>query len=178
MKPAVHPSRLSRAFCFGVASFVLFIAQTIPGSAQQAIILLRHAEQTPVGAMMDGDPPLNEAGVQRAETFRNLLKDAGINAIFVSQYARSRQTAEPLAQALNLDPQIMPKDDLAALTERLRSQHASDTVLVIGHSDTVPALLKAWGHKQPVEIARTEFNSMWFVVPRTGDEPRVSRLRL
>lgn len=174
MRTAPH----TRAPLLGALSLLGLAAQALPLSAQQAVILVRHAEQTPVGGMMDGDPPLNEAGLKRAAALGGLLKDSGVGAIYVSQFARSRQTAEPLAAALGREVQVMPKDDLAGLTEHLRARHPRDTVVVVAHSDTIPALLKAWGHKEAVEVPRAEFNSLWFVVPREGDAPIVSRLRL
>ncbi|HEX2552549.1 MAG TPA: phosphoglycerate mutase family protein [Microvirga sp.] len=140
--------------------------------------MLRHAEQTPVGAMMDGDPPLNETGQQRAAALSVALKEAGITAVVTSQYARSRQTAEPLARALGLEPQTLAKDDLPALIAGLRERHAQDTVLVVAHSDTIPALLKLWGHPAAVEVGKAEFGSLWLVVPRDGKPPLVSRIRL
>ncbi|HEY8566567.1 MAG TPA: phosphoglycerate mutase family protein [Beijerinckiaceae bacterium] len=158
------------------------ILATVPASApafaQQAVILVRHAEQALVGGMMDGDPPLTEEGSRRAKVLAGALKDAGVKAIFVSQYVRSQETAAPLAAALGSPVQVVAKDDLTELSDRLRQQHASDTVLVVGHSDTIPALLKNWGHTAPVEIGRREFDSVWLVVPRTGQAPIVSRLRL
>jgi broad specificity phosphatase PhoE len=149
-----------------------------PSLAQQTIILVRHAEQNLTGGMMDGDPPLNEAGTQRAQALASVLKDAGLRAIYVSQYARAQQTAEPLARSLGLKTEVVAKDDLKALTERLKAHEGQGAVLVVGHSDTIPALLKAWGHPEPVSIEKTEFNSVWFVVPRTDGAPLVSRLRL
>lgn len=153
-------------------------AITLPAAAQQAVILVRHAEQTLVGGMMDGDPPLNEDGNRRAKSLAAVLKDTGVTAVYASQYARSQETAAPIAAALGSPVKVVAKDDLVALSEQLRSQHGGETVLVVGHSDTIPALLKLWGHPQPTEIGRTEFNSVWLVVPRQAGPPLVSRIRL
>jgi hypothetical protein len=51
-------------------------------------------------------------------------------------------------------------------------------VLVVAHSDTIPPLLKLWGHEASVEVGKAEFNSLWLVVPREGKPPLVSRLKL
>ncbi len=154
------------------------MAGTAPAWAQQAVLLVRHAEQALVGGMMDGDPPLTEEGSHRAKALAGVFKDSGVKAIYVSQYVRSKETAAPLAAALGSPVHVVAKDDLAGLSERLRQQHAGDTVLVVGHSDTIPALLKSWGHAAPTEIGKTEFNSVWLVVPRPAGVPIVSRLRL
>lgn len=172
------PCSLSRILCTISLAMLVTGGLIVPGLAQQTIILLRHAEQTPTGGMMDGDPPLNETGARRAEALASALKDAGVRAIYVSQYARAQQTAEPLARALGVKPEVVAKDDLKALTERLKSHEGQGAVLVVGHSDTIPALLKAWGYPQPVTIEKTEFNSLWFVVSRPDGSPLVSRIRL
>jgi broad specificity phosphatase PhoE len=172
------PFSLSRILCAVSLAILVMGGLITPGSAQQTIILVRHAEQTPTGGMMDGDPPLNEDGARRAQALASILKDAGVRAIYVSQYARAQQTAEPLARGLGVKLEVVAKDDLKALTERLKAHGGQGAVLVVGHSDTIPALLKAWGHPQPVMIDKTEFNSLWFVVSRPDGSPLVSRLRL
>ncbi|WP_083269591.1 SixA phosphatase family protein [Bosea vaviloviae] len=170
--------RLSRLW-FGLVVLTASIALApLEGSAQQAILLLRHAEQTPTGGMMEGDPPLNEHGQRRADQLSSLLKDAGIAAIYSSQYTRARQTVEPLAQAVGRDIRVIQKDDLAGLAARLSTEHAGEVVLVVAHSDTIPKLLAALGHAAPVEIGRSEFNNLWFIVPRADNPPLVSRLKL
>ena len=178
MKPVPPRPYLSGAFTQAALILATLVLQAQASRAQQAVILLRHAEQTLVGAMMDGDPPLNEFGWRRAEALGTALKEAGITAVVTSPYARSRQTAEPLARALGLEPAVLAKDDLPALVATLKARHAGDTVLVVAHSDTIPPLLKLWGHEASVEVGKAEFNSLWLVVPREGKPPLVSRLKL
>lgn len=163
---------------------VLLVAAIAPAApatqayAQQAVLVVRHAEQTLVGGMMDGDPPLNEDGAKRARSLPERLGAASIKAVYASQYARSRETAAPLAQAMGAKSYVVPKDDLAALTAHMREHHAGDVVAVVGHSDTIPAMLRAWGHPDPVQVGRMEFDGLWIVVPREGAAPVVTRLRL
>ncbi len=148
----------------------------LPALAQQAVILVRHAEQTQTGGgMMDGDPPLNEAGQRRAAALAESLREAGITAIGTSQYVRARQTAEPLAAALKIEPVVVKKDDAVGLTEALKRQGGA-TVLVVGHSDTIPGMVKALGGDL-FEFPKTEFNNAWLVVPRPEGKPVVTRLR-
>src|SRR5262245_18266172 len=64
--------------------------------AQQVVFLVRHGEQAS-GA--NGDAPLAEAGRRRARELATVLKDAGLTAIYVSDFQRTIQAAEPLAQA-------------------------------------------------------------------------------
>ena len=161
----------------GLLAIPALTLAALPALAQQAVILLRHAEQTQTGGgMMDGDPPLNEAGQRRAASLAESLREAGVTAIVTSQYLRARQTAEPLAAALRIEPVVVKKDDAVGLTDALRRQSGA-TVLVVGHSDTIPGMLKALGHQQALEFPKTEFNNAWIVVPRPEGAPVVTRVR-
>jgi hypothetical protein len=53
----------------------------------------------------------------------------------------------------------------------------SGNVLVVGHSNTLPDLMKRLGVKQPVSIADSEYGDLFIVVkPETGN-PTLVRLR-
>ena len=58
------------------------------------------------------DPPLNARGVEQAQEVARALTDAPIIALYTSPLLRARQTAQPIAAALRLEPRIVP-----ALTE-------------------------------------------------------------
>jgi len=105
------------------------------------VILIRHAEREPTGT----DPSLSAAGRRRAKLVADMLADAGIGAIFTSEFKRTKETAAPIAQRLNLTP-VQIDDDISQAAQQVRS--AGDRVLVVGHSDTVPALIAALGGPQ------------------------------
>lgn len=158
-----------------VAAFCVLLAG--PAWAQTTVFVVRHAEradQAAGGAMSATDPDLSAAGRARAESLAALLKDAGVTTIFVTQYKRTQQTAEPLARALGLTPVAVGSRDLDALAQKVRA--ASANVLVVGHSNSVPNLLKALGIETAIEIAETEYDNL-FVVTLTGDRPALARLR-
>jgi phosphohistidine phosphatase SixA len=145
--------------------------------AQTTIFVVRHAEraeQVEGGAMMMTDPDLSAAGQARAESLAAMLKDAGIKTIFVTQYKRTQQTAAPLARALGVTPEQVGSRDVDALAQKLRE--ASCSSLVVGHSNSVPNLLKALGTGTSVEIAKTEYDNL-FIVTLGGDKATVARLR-
>ena len=142
-------------------------------SAQSLVFVVRHAERADAGmtAAAGADPDLSEAGRARAESLATALKDARITAIYVTEFKRTRQTAEPIAKMLRLEPTVVPSKDANGLIERLKS--SSGNVLVIGHSNTVPAVLKALTG-ETVTIGETEFDNLFVV---TGGSPG-SLLRL
>ena len=145
--------------------------------AQQALFLVRHAELLGQPMAQPKDLPLSDVGQARAEKLASLLKDASISAIYTTEYLRTRKTAEPLAQALKVDITVIPKGGPESLVDRIRSQNRKDTVLIVGHSDTLPGLLKALGHAAEIKIAPQDFGNLFVVVPKGDGVPTFLRLR-
>jgi broad specificity phosphatase PhoE len=141
--------------------------------AQQVVFLVRHAEPVP-GA---DDPPLTETGQRRAKALAALLKDAGLTAIYVSNAQRTMQTAEPVAQALRLEPTRVRARDIEGLLDRLRTQHAEGRVLIVGHALTIPHLLKAFGHPEEVVPDLKVYDALYMIVPKPTGPPLVVVLR-
>ncbi len=149
-------------------------ASAAPAEAQEAIFLLRHTEQAGPGRT---DPPLTEAGQRRAKALAGVLKDAGIDVIFVTKTKRTTQTGELVEKALNVKVKVHPRKDIDGLIARLRTEHAQDRVLIVHHSRTVPKLLKAFGYPVKVKIARFEYDSLFVIVPQAKGDPLVLHLR-
>jgi phosphohistidine phosphatase SixA len=143
--------------------------------AQPAVLLVRHAERADDGmaAGPGADPNLSPTGRARAKTLAAMLKDARITEIYVTEFKRTRQTAEPLAKLLGLTPTVIAASDTPSLMARLKA--APGNVLVIGHTNSVPAVIKSLGVAEPITIAETEYDNL-FVVGR-GATPSLVRLR-
>ena len=161
--------RLASAAC--LLLLVPFLA-----AAEPVIVLVRHAERAdmaPGGGTTATDPDLSPAGRARAESLRKLLKDARVSAIYVTEYRRTAQTAAPLAAALGVEPSVIQSKDVPALLEKLRA--ATGTVLVVGHSNSVPQVLRELGVAEQVSIAEDEFDNLFVVF--AGRNPALLRLR-
>jgi probable phosphoglycerate mutase len=141
--------------------------------AQHVVFLVRHAEQ----ASGSDDPPLTETGQRRAKALVTVLKDAGLTAIYVSELQRTLQTAEPLAQALQIEPTRLHRRDIEGLLGQLRTQHADGRVLIVSHSLTIPRVLKAFGHPEEVVIEREEYDRLFVIVSKPTGPPLVFVLR-
>jgi broad specificity phosphatase PhoE len=145
----------------GIAiALVTMVAMALPtrASAQKLIFLVRHAERADAGTTPQPDPPLSSTGQARAQKLAAMLADAGITAIVTTEFVRTPQTAAPLATKLRVT---------------LKISHGNEIVLVVGHSDTLPAILKAYG-KADVTIPDSEYDDLFIIAPATGT---VSRLR-
>jgi broad specificity phosphatase PhoE len=159
---------------FAVLGLVgIVLAQPPLANAQRAIVLVRHADR------LDSTPdsPLSKAGEARALRLASLLLDAGITAIYTSEFQRTIKTAEPLALALKITPMRLPAADREGLFRRLRSAHADDVVLMVGHGESVPALMKAYGHPEIVAIDPDDYSNLFVLVPRESGPPVVLRLK-
>jgi broad specificity phosphatase PhoE len=154
--------------------FSACLALTVPlvSTAQEAVFMVRHAEQGSDGE----DPPLTEAGRQRAVRLPSVLRDASIRVIYTSETRRTIQTAQPVATAFGVESRIVLRREIDALVGRLAAQHAQDRVLIVSHSQTIPVLLRALGHTGEVAIGRDEYDSLFVVIPRPGGPPVVLRL--
>jgi broad specificity phosphatase PhoE len=109
-----------------------------------------------------------------------VLKDAGIKAIFTSDLERTIKTAEPLAQALRIAPKALAQlnvqfkqSDVDAFVGFLRTEHPGDIVLLVGHSNTIPALLKTLGNPVEIKIPVTEFDNLFVLTSKAEGQPTV-----
>ena len=81
-----------------------------PSAAQTAspalpvLVLVRHADKAAEPA---DNPPLTSAGTKRAQDLAAALRNAGVTAIITTQVRRTRETAQPLATALGLTPEVL-----------------------------------------------------------------------
>jgi broad specificity phosphatase PhoE len=124
--------------------------------AQVTVVLTRHAEK---GSDSAKDPSLSEAGQKRAQLLASMLADSGVDAIYVTEYKRTQQTAAPLSERVRVKPTIVPKnqDLIAAIHAR-----SSGVVVVVGHSNTVPQIIAALGGP-PVTIDDPEYNNLFIL---------------
>jgi broad specificity phosphatase PhoE len=142
--------------------------------AQRAIFLVRHAEKVDDS----DDSPISAVGVERAARLVAMLGDAGVTAIYGSERQRTIQTAQPLADRLGLEIGAIPRAETARLVETLRTSRADDVVLVVGHSDTLPGILRALGHPEDVTIGGSDYDNVFLVIPRDGAPPTLLRLKM
>jgi phosphohistidine phosphatase SixA len=131
------------------------------------VFLVRHAERGDDGAMTGSeDPHLSPAGAQRAQELALLLRDAGITHLHSTDYRRTRATAAPLARELGIEVALYEGGHLQAFARQLSAVPGRH--LVVGHSDTTPALVTALGGDPHGEIEPLEYDRLYMV--RAGPE--------
>lgn len=139
------------------------------------VIVVRHMEKALVGG---DDPALSDAGTARAERVASALAAAGVDVIFATQYRRSVETASPLAQRLSLALHVYDAGDSEGLVALLDDRHRAETAVVVGHSNTVPEIVKALSGVDIGPIGEDRYGDVFVVVrPRWG-RATVTRLYL
>ena len=137
--------RYPKQFAALASLLLVFVLSACATRAQQpaevTFIVVRHAEKVDDGSK---DPPLSEAGLARAQAVAAALRDAPLRGVYATAYQRTQQTAAPAAHAHSLpvvtyDAKLAPTDFAA----QLRREHTTGTVLVVGHSNTVPGIAAA-----------------------------------
>ena len=128
--------------CFTAACLALLTAcSSHPAASDTAtFILVRHAEKATTPPK---DPPLTGAGQQRAQRLADGLRGTRLDAVYSSPYQRTRQTAAAVAHVQELPVIDYAPDDATAFAARLRAEHPRGSVLVVGHSNTLPPLARA-----------------------------------
>ena len=132
-------------------------------AAQKLVFVVRHAERADAPALDQEDPTLSQAGRDRAVRLAAMLRDAGVGAIYVSRYRRTQQTASPLATLLKIEPALTPAN-VPDLVDTLKTRHARDVVLIVGHSSTVPAIVRALSGLV-VSLDESDYTSLFVIVP-------------
>jgi broad specificity phosphatase PhoE len=151
------------------ASLLLFFLIVFTATAGPTIFFVRHAEKATTGG---DDMDLSEAGRARAASLASVLKDAEISAIYTTEFKRTQQTAAPLAKALRIDPAVIPAKDPATLIAKLRG--SSGNVLVVGHGNTIPGLIKTLSIQLPINIGDNDYDNLFVVL--LEEKPRLIRL--
>src|SRR5438874_10755032 len=85
--------RLLRAACQCVLAAILLLRGVSQTSSKGFVFLVRHAAK----ASQEPRATLSQQGHKRAKCLSDLLQDAGITGIYVTDFVRTQQTAEPIA---------------------------------------------------------------------------------
>jgi len=169
--------RIQVVVIYTALAFVL--AWFLESQATTTVIFVRHAEKTTLPA---DDPALSAAGQRRAAELKRQLVDAdviaGVDAVYSTPFRRTEETARPVAEALGLPLNSYDAADTETIMDQIVRKHKGKIILVVGHSNTVPALIGNMGASKRVpEIAENEYDNIYIVsIPWFG-KTKTIRLR-
>jgi len=156
------------------AMIAVFVAYRL--NAATTVLIVRHAEKE--GPPADpADPPISTAGQARAQELARVVGQAGIAAVFATQFQRTQQTVQPLATAQGLSVTRVTATDTAALLDQIRTNHFGETVLVAGHSNTVDDIIEGLGGAAMDDLPDGQFDNLFVVVIRRMSPTKVVHLK-
>jgi len=129
------------------------------------VILVRHAEKS---AEPKEDPDLTQAGFERADLLERMLKGKNIKTIYTSKYQRTRNTAKPLADELGIIP--IEINEAEQIAQSVLNNNQGQTVLIVGHTNTIPKIIKNLGGEEIEGISEADFDNM-FTLTLTPNKP-------
>ena len=132
--------------------------QMQPVAANHSVFVVRHLQKGE-GA----DPSLTAEGAANAQQLAAMLKDKGIVAIFATPTRRAMETGAPLATALGIA--VTPYDPARPAELAAKAAAAAGSVLIVGHSNTVPDLVQLFGGARPAPLADGDYGTVYDVEP-------------
>lgn len=133
------------------------------------LVLVRHADRD------QNRDALTTAGAARAAGLAHVAAKLAPAAIYHSDTQRTRDTAAPLAQALGLSPIERAAGDVDGLVADILDRWGGQRVVVVGHGNTVPQIIRAAGGPALPDIAHDEFDNL-FVLRVCSCWPRRAEL--
>lgn len=130
--------------------------------------VVRHADR-------DGKKDaLTEAGRNRALALRDFMLEQDVRAVYSTDTTRTRDTVGPTARAAKLEIQIYASRLPAkSWFTTLATKHAGQSVLVVGHSNTVVPFVRALGGRTSYRYSEDDYHPMFIVSVRDGDAQAV-----
>ena len=141
-----------------VVAFGYFITFSRPVTT---VIAVRHAEKKI--EPNNSDPDLTPEGEARAKEIARMFGDAGINAIFATQYRRTQETVQPLSARTGVAPTILQANQTDELAKQISTGHRGQTIFVAGHNNTIPALVSILSGESYPTIPESEYDNLYIV---------------
>ncbi|EMR01605.1 SixA phosphatase family protein [Cesiribacter andamanensis] len=152
----------------------LAYSQQEPGT--KTFIFIRHAEKL---AEPPADPDLSEQGQKRARFVAALLKEQPITALYATPYLRTQHTAKPLAELKGLAVQTYQPQQGAGLLQQLKARPGQETFVVVGHSNSTPALVNSlMGREEIKPISEEDYENLFVVTVSPQGVCSLVRMRL
>ncbi len=141
-------------------------------------LVVRHADR------QGSDDALTDAGHQRAKLLRDFAVRQDVTAVYSTDTRRTRDTAAPTAAAIGADIKLYERQENGKFDpmpspgwlRQLAQEHAGQTVLIVGHSNTVVPIVRGLGGRLEYTVGHNEYDSM-FLVSVAADTADVVRIK-
>jgi 2,3-bisphosphoglycerate-dependent phosphoglycerate mutase len=151
---------------------------TIPTLISDTIttfIIMRHAERDNVGS----DPSLNADGIIRADELKRILANVPVASVYSTPFNRTRETVTPLANDKGLlVTEYSTGTPYLQLVNQVMNDHKGKVIMMAGHSNTVPEILKALTDNAfNIQITESQYDNLFIVSLPAGLTPKVFHMK-
>ncbi len=163
---------------YSILITIVFLSLTafipVQNESIQTFILVRHAEKIDDSF----DPDLSSVGYQRAENLAGILSFVVPDVIYTSDYIRTKETIRPVADRLNLEPVIYDPKSQKRWVKTLIQNKDHQTVLISGHSNTIPELATLLLNREHFteNFDESDYGNL-IIITRSNDETSILHLR-
>lgn len=139
----------------------LIFCSFILTSCSHTYYVVRHAEKD-TSVQAGKDPALSEAGKQRAENLKEILRNDDINFVFATNTVRAKSTAQPTADYFHIDIQQYSKTDS---TFFIQLKKLKKDVLIVGHSNTEKNIVNGLCAEEKIkmDLKDDEFDKLFVI---------------
>ncbi|MDB4752356.1 nuclear transport factor 2 family protein [Winogradskyella sp.] len=137
--------------------------------------LIRHAEKDQ-SDKSNRNPHLTEKGIERAKNWSNILKDVKFNAVYSTDYHRTKETATPTASANNLELKFYDPRNMNI--ENFKKDTNGKTVLIVGHSNTTPIFTNGLIGEKKYKMIDESNNANLYIVTISKDSKTSTLLKV
>jgi len=132
---------------------------TATSAMAQTVYIVRHAEK----ADASSDPALSAAGEARARALSRVMSSDRPDFVITSPLRRTILTAQPTVMERSLPMEAIDfeggvEGHVARIVAQVRDLEADQTVLIVGHSNTVPLIARALGYAEAADMPECEFD--------------------
>lgn len=149
----------------------------LPDPIVTVVFIARHAEKD-TGHADQRDPPLTEAGRARAAVLAAMLRDADLAAIYATQFKRSRETAQPVAERSGAPIRSVQHADYNGVAQGIFNDCRGRSALYIGHTNTVGRILEALGGPRLPDMDEANYSTMYMATVVRRQDLSVTTYRL
>lgn len=136
---------------------------------------IRHAEKDRTDPE-NPDPELNQDGLNRAIRWAEVFDPIPMDVIYSTNYERTSMTAAPTSVKKNID--VKYYDPNAVDVEEFKLINEGKNVLVVGHSNTIPAFVNKMIDLEKYQDMDDGDNSSLFIVRIIDGIPTDIRLKM
>jgi len=156
-----------------IAGLIESIVNNSQDNFDTHFIFVRHAEK-----QGGKDPALTKSGILRAQILGDILKPIKLNAIYSSDYKRTRETALKTSVLQSVETTIYNPRELEEFARRVKHKHIGENVLIVGHSNTTPNLINHLLQEQRLaQIPESQYNDIFIMSTNVDGEKQLKQLK-